>query len=230
VTQRRPLFRCKQNYHTITNNDDLYSDVNTTIIRSSSQRPLYRCKHYYHVRIVETNIYRCKQNYQREFWHWSYERYVYIYIFGYSSQSVDQIRTVINHDLLELNAWSSKLLMSFNPEKTEILVFSNTPPSSRRLIYRCRQNYHTITNNDDLYSDANKTIIRSRTTIPKKQKSWFSPIPVTSNFLLMAQVSLYLLVISIWELSSPKIQNGMRIYRCKHIFHTINVKTPSMQI
>jgi len=24
---------------------------------------------------------------------------------GYSSQSVDQIKTVINHDLLELNAW-----------------------------------------------------------------------------------------------------------------------------
>jgi hypothetical protein len=27
---------------------------------------------------------------------------------GYSSQSVDQIKTVINHDLLELNAWSNK--------------------------------------------------------------------------------------------------------------------------
>ena len=45
---------------------------------------------------------------------------------GYSSQSVDQIKTVINHDLLELNAWSSKWLMSFNSEKTEILFFSNT--------------------------------------------------------------------------------------------------------
>ena len=45
---------------------------------------------------------------------------------GYSSQSVDQIKTVINHDLLELNAWSSKWLMSCNPEKTEILFFSNT--------------------------------------------------------------------------------------------------------
>ena len=45
---------------------------------------------------------------------------------GYSSQSVDQIKTVINHDLLELNTWSSKWLMSFNPEKTEILFFSNT--------------------------------------------------------------------------------------------------------
>jgi hypothetical protein len=45
---------------------------------------------------------------------------------GYSSQSVDQIKTAINHDLLELNAWSSKWLMSFNSEKTEILFFSNT--------------------------------------------------------------------------------------------------------
>jgi hypothetical protein len=45
---------------------------------------------------------------------------------GYSSQSVDQIKTVINHDLLELNAWSSKWLMSFNSENTEILFFSNT--------------------------------------------------------------------------------------------------------
>jgi hypothetical protein len=45
---------------------------------------------------------------------------------GYSSQSVDQIKTVINYDLLELNAWFSKWLMSFNPEKTEVLFFSNT--------------------------------------------------------------------------------------------------------
>jgi hypothetical protein len=82
---------------------------------------------------------------------------------GYSSQSVDQIKTVINHDLLELNAWSSKWLMSFNPEKTEILFFSNTG------------------NIDNI------------------------------KFSFMAKVSLYLLVISIWELSSPKMQNGMNI-------------------
>ena len=42
---------------------------------------------------------------------------------GYSNQSVDQIKTVINHDLLELSAWSSKWLMSFNPEKNRNLVF-----------------------------------------------------------------------------------------------------------
>jgi hypothetical protein len=82
---------------------------------------------------------------------------------GYSSQSFDQIKTVINHDLLELNAWSSKWLMSFNPEKTEILFFSNTG------------------NIDNI------------------------------DFLLMSKVSLYLLAISIWELSSPKMQNGMNI-------------------
>ena len=35
---------------------------------------------------------------------------------GYSSQNVDQINTVINHE------W----LMSFNPKKTEIMFFSNT--------------------------------------------------------------------------------------------------------
>jgi len=42
---------------------------------------------------------------------------------GYSSQSVDQIITVINHDLLELNAWSSKWLMSLNPKKKRNHVF-----------------------------------------------------------------------------------------------------------
>jgi hypothetical protein len=83
---------------------------------------------------------------------------------GYSSQSVDQIKTVIIHDLLELNAWSSKWLMSFNPEKYRNLVF------------------------------------------PQYNMD-------TSNFLLMAKVSLYLLVIRIWELSSPKMQNGMNIYK-----------------
>ena len=42
---------------------------------------------------------------------------------GYVSNSVDQMKTVINHDLLELNAWSFKWLMSFNPEKNRNLVF-----------------------------------------------------------------------------------------------------------
>ena len=45
---------------------------------------------------------------------------------GYSSQNVVEIENVINHDLCELNTWSTKLLMSFNPDKTEIILFSNT--------------------------------------------------------------------------------------------------------
>lgn len=44
---------------------------------------------------------------------------------GYSSRNVDEINTVINHDLNELNVWSRSWLMSFNPDKTEIMVFSN---------------------------------------------------------------------------------------------------------
>ena len=53
--------------------------------------------------------------------------YVYSELFIYSQDiPYFKIKTVINHDLLELNAWSSKWLMSFNPEKTEILFFSKT--------------------------------------------------------------------------------------------------------
>ena len=40
---------------------------------------------------------------------------------GYSSRNVVEIENVINHDL-----WSTKWLMSFNPDKTEIILFSNT--------------------------------------------------------------------------------------------------------
>jgi hypothetical protein len=37
-----------------------------------------------------------------------------------------QIKTVIDHDLKELDEWSKKLLMTFNSDKTEIMLFSNT--------------------------------------------------------------------------------------------------------
>ena len=37
------------------------------------------------------------------------------------------VKHVIDHDLNELDKWSKKWLMSFNPEKTEIVMFSNTP-------------------------------------------------------------------------------------------------------
>ena len=45
---------------------------------------------------------------------------------GYSSQNVVEIENVINHDLCELKTWSTKWLMSFNPDKNEIMLFSNT--------------------------------------------------------------------------------------------------------
>ena len=44
---------------------------------------------------------------------------------GYSSPSGTEIKTVIDHDLYELSIWSNKWLMSFNPNKTEIMIFSN---------------------------------------------------------------------------------------------------------
>jgi hypothetical protein len=46
--------------------------------------------------------------------------------FSYSSRNELQIKTVIDHDLKELDEWSKKWLMSFNPDKTEIMLFSNT--------------------------------------------------------------------------------------------------------
>jgi hypothetical protein len=40
---------------------------------------------------------------------------------SYSSRDELQIKTVIDHDLKELDEWSKKWLMSFNPDKTEII-------------------------------------------------------------------------------------------------------------
>lgn len=45
--------------------------------------------------------------------------------FSYSDSDREQIFSVISHDLVELDKWSNKWLMSFNPDKTEIMVFSN---------------------------------------------------------------------------------------------------------
>ena len=36
-----------------------------------------------------------------------------------------QLKNVIDHDLNEMDLWSKKWLMSFNPDKTEIMIFSN---------------------------------------------------------------------------------------------------------
>ena len=45
--------------------------------------------------------------------------------FGYSSQDTMQLKNVIAHDLNEMDILSKKWLMSFNPDKTEIMIFSN---------------------------------------------------------------------------------------------------------
>jgi hypothetical protein len=36
-----------------------------------------------------------------------------------------QLKNIIAHDLNEMDIWSIKWLMSFNPDKTEIMIFSN---------------------------------------------------------------------------------------------------------
>jgi hypothetical protein len=41
---------------------------------------------------------------------------------GYASQDEAQIKYVINHDLHERGDWSKRWLMSFNPDKTEIIL------------------------------------------------------------------------------------------------------------
>ena len=46
--------------------------------------------------------------------------------FSCSGDDESQIRSVINHDLNALSEWSNKWLMSFNPDKTEIMIFSNS--------------------------------------------------------------------------------------------------------
>ena len=60
---------------------------------------------------------------------------------GYSSQNVVEIENVINHDLCELNTWSTEWLMSFNPDTTEIMVFSNTDVGYN---FNCSLNGNTI--------------------------------------------------------------------------------------
>jgi hypothetical protein len=45
--------------------------------------------------------------------------------FGYSNQDTMQLKNVIAHDLNEMDIWSKKWLMSFNPDKTKIMIFSN---------------------------------------------------------------------------------------------------------
>jgi len=44
-SSRRPQYRCKNNYLTITANDGIYTDVDTTIKRSLSMSPMWRTKY-----------------------------------------------------------------------------------------------------------------------------------------------------------------------------------------
>jgi hypothetical protein len=53
-----------------------------------------------------------------------------IYISGYACQDEAQIKYVINHDLHELGDWSKRWLMSFNPDKTESMLFKNVENST----------------------------------------------------------------------------------------------------
>jgi hypothetical protein len=65
---------------------------------------------------------------------------------GYSSQNVVEIENVINHDFCELNTWSTKWLMSFNPDKTEIILFSITDVRVRftlHYLFKCSKNQYT---------------------------------------------------------------------------------------
>jgi hypothetical protein len=51
------------------------------------------------------------------------------------SQDEDQIKYAINHHLHELGDWSKRWLMSFNPDKTEIMLFKNVENSTNFYFY-----------------------------------------------------------------------------------------------
>ena len=48
---------------------------------------------------------------------------------SFASTNATEIKRVIDHDLNELVNWSTKWLMCFNPDKTEIMLFSNKEAS-----------------------------------------------------------------------------------------------------
>jgi hypothetical protein len=56
-------------------------------------------------------------------------------LLGYASQDEAQIKYVINHDLHELGDWSKRWLMSFNQDKTEIMLFKNVKNSTNFHFY-----------------------------------------------------------------------------------------------
>ena len=54
---------------------------------------------------------------------------------GYASQDEVQIKYVINHDLHELGDWSKRWLMSFNPDKAEIILLKYAKNSTNFNLY-----------------------------------------------------------------------------------------------
>ena len=44
---------------------------------------------------------------------------------SYSSQNLNEIENTINRDLQNISSWSRKWLITFNPNKTNVLFFSN---------------------------------------------------------------------------------------------------------
>ena len=59
---------------------------------------------------------------------------------------MDEIKIVAEHDFIELDIWSKKWLMSFNPDKTEIMIFNNiTLPDNFELSFN--GNPINLTNN-----------------------------------------------------------------------------------
>ena len=49
----------------------------------------------------------------------------------YSSEKIDVIERNINRDLAELDKWSKKWLLNFNPQKTKAVCFSTKKSSER---------------------------------------------------------------------------------------------------
>ena len=45
--------------------------------------------------------------------------------FNCSHSDETEIQSIINHDLKELDEWSKRWLMTFNPDKTDIMLFTN---------------------------------------------------------------------------------------------------------
>jgi len=45
-----------------------------------------------------------------------------------TTSNIDDLQSIINHDLREISKWSKQWLVTFNPDKTEVLYFGNCQP------------------------------------------------------------------------------------------------------